>query len=82
MAAPAACASCNELKCCPLKFIYKLEKSTLPTNLPTIGIMISFTSEVTIFPKAPPITTPIAKSTTLPFIANSLNSFHIFFPPF
>jgi len=33
------------------------------------------TKEVTILPKAPPIITPTAISTTLPFIANSLNSF-------
>ena len=30
--------------------------------------------EDTIFPKAPPMITPIAKSTTLPFKANFLNS--------
>ena len=38
------------------------------------GVMISSTKEVTILPNAPPITTPTAKSTTLPFTANSLNS--------
>src|SRR5437879_1626192 len=37
-------------------------------------MMTSPTSEATILPKAPPITTPTARSITLPFIANSLNS--------
>src|SRR4051812_138695 len=42
-----------------------------------IGMMISPTSEVTIAPKAAPMMTPTARSTTLPFIANSRNSFSI-----
>ena len=36
--------------------------------------MMSATSEATILPNAAPITTPTARSMTLPFIANSLNS--------
>jgi hypothetical protein len=32
------------------------------------------TREETILPKAAPMTTPTARSTTFPFIANSLNS--------
>src|SRR2546422_9340233 len=40
-----------------------------------IGMMMSPTSEVTIAPKAAPMMTPTARSTTLPFIANSRNSF-------
>src|SRR5437016_13925920 len=40
-----------------------------------IGMMTSPTSEFTIAPKAAPMMTPIARSTTLPFIANSRNSF-------
>src|SRR5262249_21361622 len=36
---------------------------------------MSFTSESTTLPNAAPITTPTARSTTLPFIANSRNSF-------
>src|SRR5271154_3387405 len=43
------------------------------------GIMISSTSDETIFPNAAPITTPTARSITLPRIANSLNSFSIAF---
>ncbi len=35
---------------------------------------MSPTSEDTILPKAAPMMTPTARSTTLPFIANSLNS--------
>src|SRR3569833_2987427 len=42
---------------------------------PMMGMMTSPTSELTIAPKAAPIKTPTARSTTLPFIANSLNSF-------
>ncbi|OIQ69633.1 hypothetical protein GALL_487640 [mine drainage metagenome] len=35
---------------------------------------MSFTNEVTMPPNAAPMTTPTARSTTLPRIANSLNS--------
>ena len=45
-----------------------------PNSLPITGMTTSFTSEPTILPKAAPITTPTARSTTLPRIANSLNS--------
>ena len=41
---------------------------------PTIGMMMSATSELTIAPKAAPMITPTARSTTLPRIANFLNS--------
>src|SRR3954454_4996423 len=41
------------------------------------GMMMSLTIEVTIAPKAAPMMTPTARSTTLPFIANSRNSFSI-----
>src|SRR4029077_13112958 len=40
-----------------------------------IGMMMSPTSEATMAPKAAPMMTPTARSTTLPFIANSRNSF-------
>src|SRR3979411_1887466 len=39
--------------------------------------MMSPTSEATMPPKAAPMITPTARSTTLPFIANSRNSFSI-----
>src|SRR5947209_5455881 len=45
-----------------------------------IGMMISPTSEVTIAPKAAPMMTPTARSTTLPFMANSRNSFSMLNP--
>ena len=44
---------------------------------PTGGMMTSLTSEVTIVPKAAPMMTPTARSTTLPRIANSLNSLNM-----
>src|ERR1700756_79390 len=40
-----------------------------------IGMIMSPTSELTMAPKATPMMTPTARSTTLPFIANSRNSF-------
>src|ERR1700688_3682927 len=45
-----------------------------------IGMMISPTSELTIAPKATPMMMPTARSTTLPFIANSRNSLSICSP--
>src|SRR5580700_4802040 len=42
-----------------------------------IGMMMSPTSEVTMPPKAAPMMTPTARSTTLPFMAKSRNSFSI-----
>src|SRR5438445_4587212 len=41
---------------------------------PIIGMMTSSTSEPTILPKAAPMITPMARSTTLPRFANFLNS--------
>ncbi len=54
--------------------IARLEKSTPPIIQPSAGITIASTNAETILPKAAPITMPTAMSTTLPFIANSLNS--------
>src|SRR5713226_1582548 len=45
-----------------------------------IGMMMSPTSELTMPPNATPMMTPTARSTTLPFIANSINSFSICSP--
>ena len=50
------------------------EKSTLPNSIPIGGMMTSLTNELTIFPNAAPMMTPTARSTTLPFSANVLNS--------
>ncbi len=54
-----------------------VEKSIFPNTQPIAGIIKSSTREVTILPNAAPITTQTARSTTLPFIANSLNSLTI-----
>jgi hypothetical protein len=50
------------------------EKSVLPISAPIGGIRMSFTSDDTILPKAPPMITPTAMSITFPLRANSLNS--------
>src|SRR5579864_4415609 len=52
----------------------QLLKSRPPTARPTSGMIKSLTSESTILPKAPPMMTPTAKSTTLPLTAKSRNS--------
>ena len=52
----------------------QLLKSGPPKILPTMGMIRSLTSESTILPNAAPMITPTARSITLPFIANSLNS--------
>jgi hypothetical protein len=52
-----------------------------PSAKPIGGMMMSSTSEAIILPKAAPITMPTAMSSTLPRIANSLNSFSIVTPP-
>src|SRR6184192_453030 len=45
--------------------------------MPIGGIKTSLTIELTILPNAAPMIIPIAISSTLPFMANSLNSFSI-----
>ena len=45
----------------------------------TTGMMMSLTREVVILPKAPPMTTPTAISSTLPRMAKALNSSINFF---
>ena len=55
------------------------EKFTPPVSTPMAGMMMSLTSDVTILPKAAPMITPTAMSTTLPLMANSLNSLRNFF---
>src|SRR5262249_12827712 len=52
-------------------------KSTRPRTRPIGGMRISFTSDVTIFPNAAPITIPTARSRTFPRTANSLNSLNM-----
>src|ERR1700687_4559610 len=55
-------------------------KSTLPINFPNGGIRTSPTREVAIFPKAPPMMIPTARSTTFPRTMNSLNSLIMEYP--
>src|SRR5437773_1745020 len=52
-------------------------KSTPPRSLPIGGIRTSLTSEVTMVPKAAPMITPTARSTTFPRMMNVLNSLSI-----
>ena len=52
----------------------KLAEICAACQLADDGIIKSLTKEVTILPNAPPMITPTAISTTLPFMANSLNS--------
>ena len=44
---------------------------------PITGMMMSFTSDVTMAPNATPMMTPTARSTTFPRIMNFLNSSNI-----
>src|ERR1019366_9486290 len=53
-------------------------KSMWPRIIPIGGMMMSFTIEVTIAPKAAPMITATARSRTLPFIMNALNSCNMF----
>ncbi|TDM08647.1 MAG: 4-hydroxythreonine-4-phosphate dehydrogenase PdxA [Ideonella sp. MAG2] len=72
--APAFLASTKVVAVCPARGMNLFEKSRPPKTRPTKGMIKSETTESTILPKAPPMMTPTARSTTLPFIANSLNS--------
>lgn len=57
------------------RLIKRFEKSTPPKIIPIGGMMMSDTKEATILPKAPPMITPTAMSTTLPRSAKALKSF-------
>ena len=66
------------------KYLHSSEKLVPPTSNPIGGMMMSATTEDIIFPKAPPIITPTAMSTTFPRMTNALKSskkllFDIFF---
>lgn len=87
MTAPADWAVSSEgyLIISPLLFgnvKYKFVKSTFPINQPNGGIMMSFTIESTIFPKAAPIIIPTAMSMTFPLTAKVFNSSNVFFIKF
>ena len=58
----------------PLSTTKKLAKSTPPRAKPMGGMITSLTSEVTMPVKDAPMITPTARSTTLPRMANFLNS--------
>src|SRR3989442_15541215 len=58
----------------------RLENSALPRSRPIGGMRRSPTNDDTILPKAAPMITPIARSTTLPRRMNCLNSLSII-PP-
>ena len=51
-----------------------LQNQVPPVTAPITGMITSPTSEDTMLPKAAPMITPIARSTTLPFSANFLKS--------
>lgn len=55
----------------------RLVKSKPPMIIEMTGITTSLTREVTMAVKAAPTTMPTARSTTLPRLINSLNSFKI-----
>src|SRR5689334_1944916 len=81
-AAPASFAWARDLMAEPSlasfdgsRLMKRSAKFTPPMTLPIGGMMMSLTTEVTTLPKATPIITPTARSTTLPLRANSLNSF-------
>ncbi len=52
----------------------KVVKSAPPPIRLTSGIIISLTRDVTMAEKAAPMTTPTARSTTLPWLIKVLNS--------
>lgn len=60
--------------CASLSVMERSVKFTPPQMTPIRGMMRSDTMDDTIFPKAVPITTPTAISTTLPRMANALKS--------
>src|SRR5580658_7148401 len=79
VAAPAAFAAAKEGYGFPEILRKRFEKSTFPRMRPKGGIKMSPTSDVMIFPNDAPMMMPTAMSSTLPRIANSLNSLNIFF---
>ena len=68
---------CPYIICAPRKLKYCPEKSGMFISDPTRGESKSPTIAFTTVPKAAPITTPTARSTTFPRSKNCLNSFTI-----
>src|SRR5690606_20057595 len=75
---PFATAAASDSGLLPSRAMNRSVKLAPPRIRPIGGIMTSLTSEVTIPPKAEPMTTPTARSMTLPRMANVLNSSIIF----
>ena len=69
----------NSMPCGLANGITSWLKSILPISRPMGGMMMSLTMEDTILPKAPPMITATARSSTLPRRANSLNSLNMVF---
>src|SRR5439155_21866649 len=72
--APAFFAASRLTYRVPLSVMNIVLKSTLPSNGPRGAMTTSLTIEFTILPKAPPMITPMARSTMLPRMANFRNS--------
>ena len=60
--------------CAGLSTYFQSLTLTPPVRTPTSGMMMPSTSDETILPNAAPMTTPTARSSTLPLAMNSLNS--------
>ena len=73
MAGTAFCIPGISSTACRTKILYSVKLIPQVKKL-IIGMMTSHTRELTILPKAQPITTHTARSMTLPRIANDLNS--------
>src|ERR1019366_4869471 len=76
--AEAALAAAMVAEDWPFRLMNNSLKSMWPRIIPIGGMMMSFTIEVTIAPKAAPMITATARSRTLPFIMNALNSCNMF----
>lgn len=58
--------------------VYDNLSKLIPFNkIPTVGVIMFSTSDVTIFPNAPQMTTATAKSSIFPWKANCLKSSHM-----
>src|SRR6476659_917831 len=74
MATSAATCLPAASSCAGLSTHFQSVALTPPVSMATTGMTMPSTSAVTILPKAPPITTPTARSTTLPRAMKALNS--------
>ena len=79
MATSGVCTSPAAVTTASWSTSFHWEKSIPLVSTETTGMMMSLTREVVILPKAPPMTTPTAISSTLPRMAKALNSSINFF---